>query len=193
MKLFILPVIIFSSLMTLVVPPFQGSENEPAVWYTENGRINFVSDAPLELIKASSDNLKGAINLEKRTFAFRVSNRSFKGFNSALQQEHFYENYIEANKYPFSDFKGKIIEREDFSQDGTYQVRSKGILSIHGVEQERIINTTLKKSGDTLKLQSTFTVLLKEHDIRIPRIVYQKISEEIEVEVSAVLFPKTMD
>ncbi|MBK6966366.1 MAG: YceI family protein [Bacteroidales bacterium] len=108
------------------------------------GIISIKSDAPLELIEASSNQLKGVIDITGRSFSFSVNNRSFKGFNSQLQQEHFYENYIEAGKYPQSTFKGKIIEQVDLSVDGDYQVRAKGVLNIHGIDQERIIKADIK-------------------------------------------------
>ncbi|HSG67217.1 MAG TPA: hypothetical protein VK994_00825, partial [Bacteroidales bacterium] len=99
------------------------------VYSGSNGTILFKSDAPLELISAKSDELKGALKLSDGTFAFTIDNRSFKGFNSPLQQEHFYENYIEADKFPSSTFVGKIIEPIDPQGKGEYAVRAKGILN----------------------------------------------------------------
>jgi hypothetical protein len=53
--------------------------------------------------------------------------RSFQGFNSPLQKEHFNENYVESDKFPEASFKGKIIEDQDLTVDGTYELRAKGI------------------------------------------------------------------
>ncbi len=39
---------------------------------------------------------------------------SFKGFNSALQKEHFNENYMESENFPYASFEGKIIEDIDY-------------------------------------------------------------------------------
>jgi polyisoprenoid-binding protein YceI len=150
-----------------------------------DGEISIKSDAPLELIEASSNQLKGVIDITGRSFSFSVNNRSFKGFNSQLQQEHFYENYIEAGKYPQSTFKGKIIEQVDLSVDGNYQVRAKGVLNIHGIDQERIIKADIKVKGGLIQISSSFTVPLSDHNITIPKIVYQKIAEEVMVKVSA--------
>ena len=158
---------------------------ESNIFKTRKGTISISSDAPLEIIKASSNELKGAIDISKRTFAFTIGNRSIKGFNSPLQQEHFYENYIEAKKYPVSTFEGKIIEQIDFTKNGDYIVRAKGILTIHGVPQERIIKSSLKVQDNIFYLTSKFTILLSEHNITIPKIVYQKIAEEITIDVDA--------
>lgn len=152
---------------------------------TEVGSIQFKSDAPLELIQAASNNMKGIIDTDRKAFAFSVEMKTFQGFNSPLQQEHFNENYLETNKHPKATFSGKIIENIDWNTAGTYDVRTKGKLSIHGLEQERIIRGTLVIGEGTISLKSTFSVLLEEHQISIPKIMFQKISEEIQVVIEA--------
>ncbi len=153
----------------------------------EDGHVFFRSDAPLELIEANSKQLRGVIDPQKRSFAFRLSINSFEGFNSRLQQVHFNENYLESHTYPNAIFKGKIIEHIDFTKEGTYDIRAKGILEIHGIKQERIIKSKLKIQNEQVSIQSFFSILLEEHDIRIPKIVHQKISELIYVQINAIL------
>lgn len=155
------------------------------IYKTYKGSVKISSDAPLEIIKASSHDLRGVIDAEKRTFAFSINNLSITGFNSPLQQQHFYENYIEAQKYPVSTFDGKIIEQVDLSKDGVYTIRAKGILNIHGVEKERIIKSSLRIKNGVFFVSSQFTILLSEHNITIPRVVNQKIAEEIKIIVDA--------
>ncbi len=158
-----------------------GTSAQQTVFFAQKSKVSFVSDAPLELIKASSTKLQGAIDADKRTFAFSIPTSSFKGFNSPLQQEHFYENYIEAKAYPVSSFEGKIIEQIDLLNNGNYSVRAKGKLNIHGVEQERIIKVQLRVSDGVIYAQTDFTVILQDHNITIPKVVFQKIAEEIKV------------
>jgi len=175
----------WGTLLFITIMLTGNSPPESHIYKTQKGSISFSSDAPLEIIKASSHELKGAIDADKRTFAFSIHNLSIKGFNSPLQQVHFYENYIEAKKYPVSTFEGKIIEQIDFTKKGDYSVRAKGILTIHGLAQERIIKSTLRFQDNILYVKSKFTILLSEHNITIPRIVNQKIAEEITIDVDA--------
>ncbi|MBI5916311.1 MAG: YceI family protein [Bacteroidetes bacterium] len=156
-----------------------------SVFTTKNGTVHFVSDAPLEVIQATSKELKGAIDTDQNTFAFAVDMETFQGFNSPLQQVHFYENYLEIRRFKKATFTGKIIEKTDFATDGTYTIRAKGKLEIHGVALERIIKSDMTVKNGKLLVHSEFTVLLDEHDIAIPKIVYQKITEEIKVQVDA--------
>jgi len=151
-----------------------------------SGKVSFESKAPLERIRAFTTEIKGLINPEKRTFAINISNNSFDGFNSPLQREHFLESYIESDKHPFSSFKGKIIETIDFTKDGSHEVRAKGILNIHGVEQERIIKVKIAIKNGKVQVFSNFTILLADHRIAIPTIVNQKISESISIVVEAI-------
>ena len=167
----------------VVLLGFTTRSAENKLYKVNTGQLYFKSDAPLELIEAKSNQLKGVIDPQKMTFAFSIQNNSFEGFNSALQRIHFNENYLESDKYPKSTFSGKIIEQVDFTKDGEYVVRTKGKLTIHGVEQERIIKSNVTVKNGELNLKANFTVPLADHNITIPRIVYQKIAEEIYVEV----------
>lgn len=157
----------------------------------ESAQVEFTSDAPLELIQASSKELRCIIDPEARAFAFRLRIRSFEGFNSALQLEHFNENYLESIKFPNATFEGKIIEKVDLKSPGTYEVRAKGKLTIHGITQERIIKSKVISDGNTLRISCSFSVPLSDHAIEIPRIVYQKIADEISVEIAATLLRNT--
>jgi len=162
-----------------------GTTSFAQVFDAVKGVVNFRSDAPLELIKASSKELKGKLDASKKTFAFMVKMRSFEGFNSPLQKEHFNENYLESSQYPDAYFSGKIIEDIDFTQNGTYTVRAKGNLFIHGIQQERIIKSTITIDNGTIKIVSNFTVQLSDHNIPIPKVVHEKLASEINVEVTA--------
>lgn len=155
-----------------------------------NGTVKFLSKAPLEIIEAKSSALNGIIDAEMNTFAWIIDIKTFQGFNGPLQREHFNENYLESNVYPRASFTGKIIEAVNYRQNGTYTIRAKGKLTIHGVTQERIIKSRLDVRGNVLHIESVFTVALADHNITIPKVVHQKIAEQIEVSISADLTEK---
>jgi hypothetical protein len=163
---------------------------QPKIFQTTNGKISFSSEAPLELIKAHSDELLGLIDADKKNFSFKVRIRSFEGFNGKTQQGHFNENYMQSEKYPEASFKGKIIEDADFTKDGSYTVRAKGILNVHGVDQERIIRSDVTVKDSKVSINSNFSILLSDHNIPIPKVVYQKLANEIKVEINATLQPR---
>ena len=157
---------------------------------TTTGTITFTSDAPLELIQASSSQLKGWLNPDSKQFSFAIDIKTFKGFKIPMQQKHFNENYLESDKYPQASFEGKIIEDVDLHRDGLYNIRAKGNLSIHGVTQERIIKCTLTIKNGLVNVKANFIVLLVDHNITIPKILDQKLASNIKVEVKTDLVEK---
>jgi polyisoprenoid-binding protein YceI len=171
-----------------VVSLFSGLIPQASDKYSvQKGEISFISNAELELISASSQKLQGIIDASTNQFAFSVPINSFKGFNSELQRIHFNEKYLESDKYPNATFTGKIIEQIDFSKEGTYELRAKGDLDIHGQKQIRIIKSKLVVHRGTISIESSFKVPLADHNISIPKIVNQKIATEIVINVSATL------
>jgi len=148
---------------------------------TTAGRIDFASNAELELIQASSVQVQGLVDPATNQFAFTVDVKSFRGFNSELQREHFNEKYMESERFPKARFSGKIIEQVDFTINGSYDVRAKGDLEIHGIKQTRIIKGKITVNNDQLSIEARFKVPLNDHSIAIPTIVKQKIATEIEV------------
>jgi len=149
----------------------------------ESGLAQIKSEAPLELIKAQSNAMRGLIDPTSKSFAFSVRVNSFEGFNSEIQQIHFMENYLEQKKYPQATFKGKFIEDIPFDTPGTYSVRAKGAMDIHGIVKERIIRGTLTIHNGSARIQAHFLVPVTDHGITIPKIVMQKIAEEIDVNI----------
>ncbi len=150
-----------------------------------SGKVKFLSDAPLEMIKAESNQLTGIVDMAESKFAFSVRLKSFDGFNSALQKEHFHENYMESDKYPTLTYAGKLLDKPDLTSDGMYEVRSKGNFIIHGINKERILKNKIIVQNGRVSIESSFTIFLLDYNITIPRIVHKKIAEEIQISLSA--------
>jgi len=152
---------------------------------TQKATLDFTSQAELELIKAATNEARGLIDPSTNQFAFSVDVNTFQGFNSALQREHFNEKYLETEKFPKASFSGKIIEQVDFSKNGSYDVRAKGDLDIHGVKQTRIIKGKIVVNNGSVTVDAAFMVPLSDHNISIPSIVSQKIATQIQVQFAA--------
>ena len=94
---------------------------------------------------------------------------------------------MESETFPKAVFTGKIIEQVDLTKDGTYDVRAKGDLDIHGIKQTRIIKAQVIVRSGVAKVLSSFTVPLADHNISVPTLVNQKIASQILVEFDAAL------
>ena len=174
----------WTSILILIASYLPAQES---VFQCNDGFIQFISTAPLERIEATSQELKGVVEVETGKLGFSVGIKTFQGFNSPLQREHFNENYLESDQFPRATFVGKIIEKIDFNVPGTYSVRAKGKLEIHGIQEERIIKGSLTVGDNEIRITTQFSVLLEDYHINVPRIVNQKIAEEIDVQMEAKL------
>ena len=144
----------------------------------------------MENIDAVNKDGKALLNTKTNEFVFVVTIIGFK-FKKPLMEEHFNENYMESDKYKTAHFKGQIIGDVDYLKDGEYKVKAKGVLNIHGVDKEREISGIIIIKNGSIELNSSFDVHLKDHKIKIPKMVIKNIAETVLVKIQASLLPKT--
>lgn len=157
--------------------------------YEAKGSVEFVSKAPMETIQAKSDELIGLLDMEKKTFAFSVLIKSFEGFNSPLQKEHFNEHYLKSDLYPKATFSGTLIGEFD-CENCSKELVAKGKMNIHNETQIIVIPLVLSKKGGKFIAHSDFDVLLADYNISIPKILEAKISPIIKVKVDVNFTPQ---
>ncbi len=159
-------------------------------YMTRTGKISFYSATSMENIEAFNNEVASVLDGRSGDIVFQVPIKSFK-FEKALMQEHFNENYMESDKLPKADFKGKIanINEVNFAKDGTYNVKTTGKLTIHGVTQDVLIPGTVTVKDGVVTLNAKFKVKTADYGIKIPSLVEGKIAKEIEVTVNCILKP----
>ncbi len=163
--------------------------NTNAQTYTgKNIKFNIFSSTPIEDIKAASYTGVAVLNAQKQEITIRVAIKSLE-FDKKLMQEHFNENYMESDKYPFAKFKGIIEPKIDWTKDGEYAVTTKGTLTVHGVDQTRTLQGKITIKNKIITLSSTFNVACADHQIKIPKLMFTKIAEIIQVKVQGNLNP----
>lgn len=153
------------------------------------GSISFLSDAVIEDIAAENTTALAILDISSRQLAFSVSVAEFQ-FEKKLMQEHFNEKYMETEKYPKATFQGTL---SDFSitSNASQQVTAKGKLTIHGVTKEVQISGTLRADTDgKIKINAAFVVALKDYNIKIPKLLWENIAEEVNVKIDFILQPK---
>jgi hypothetical protein len=167
-----------------------GNLRAQKLWDCSQGKIDFFSKTPVEDIEGHSKAGGAILNTETGAIAFKVPIKSFK-FANDLMEEHFNENYLESDKYPDATFSGQMNPVVDFSKPGTYNVKAKGKLKMHGVEVEREFTGTITVNADkTAELKCEMEVPLAEHKIEKPQLVMVKIADKIAVKVDYILKPR---
>lgn len=154
------------------------------VYSCRSASFSFFSSAPLEDIEAKTSKGVGAINVKTGAVYFKVPINTFQ-FRKKLMQEHFNENYMESDKYPHAEFKGKILEPIDLSKNGAFNVTVDGLLSIHGVDKNYKEKGTITVQDGKLTANAKFNVHVADHQIKIPTLVVKNIAEVVEVTVTA--------
>jgi len=174
-------------LSIVLIIAFQALNGQDRV-YTKNGQITFFSKAPMESIEAKNQNVTCVLDTKSGQVQFVVLMKGFE-FRKALMQEHFNENYVESNKFPKGEFKGQVLNNGDinYSREGTYTAKVKGMLSIHGETKEVETSGTITVKEGKVSVNAAFGILLSEYKIAIPALVKDKVSNNVTITVNCSL------
>ncbi len=177
-----------SALLVILVVMTLTSGINAQIFMAKTCEISFLSPTPVEDIAAITKIAKPFLNTATQDVQIKIPMTSFI-FEKPLMQEHFNENYVESEKYPFAIFKGKINEKTDFTKDGEYNVTVTGIMSLHGLDKEYTLSGKLIIKGDQITMSSTFKIKFADHKIVIPSLYKSVIPDDTEVKMNAMLEP----
>lgn len=156
--------------------------NAQSKYATKTGEIVFEASVPsFEEVKAHHRTVGAIFNTETGEFAALALIKGFR-FKVALMEEHFNENYMESSKFPKAVVKGRV---KDFNisevsiNSGTHTLI--GSIEMHGVVQELETEIQLKQEGDNLLLAADLVLFPEDFNIEIPKIVANKIADEVNV------------
>jgi polyisoprenoid-binding protein YceI len=155
---------------------------------TRTGKVSFYSATPMEKIEAINNDVAAVVDGASAAMKFIVPVKSFK-FERQLMQEHFNENYMESDKFPKSEFSGKLSDPSavNWTKDGKYAVTAVGKMTMHGVTKDVSIPGTVSIVKGVPTLQAKFAIVPQDYKINIPSVVSNKIAEKIDVTVNVQL------
>ena len=156
-----------------------GVSNSQERYLTKNGAISFYSKAPMEDITADNNQVLSIVDATKGKMAISILMKSFL-FEKALMQEHFNENYVESDKYPKATFKGDILNFDAINATPS-KAKVKGMLTIHGVSKEIIIDANFTKTKEGILVDGDFIIEVDAYNIKIPAVVAKNIAKKIKV------------
>jgi hypothetical protein len=153
-------------------------------YISRNGSIQFIASTPLETIDPINNHVSCILDTENGNIVFQLKMISFK-FEKALMEEHFNEKYVESEKFPKATFQGKIKDWDTTLLNGEkHMVLAIGNITIHGIKKEIIVNGIIKTNKINIFLSSSFDITLADFGIGIPKLVRDKISKTVKVEVN---------
>jgi hypothetical protein len=161
-------------------------------YFTKIGKINFdaTSSSSPERIEGVNRTATCVVDTKTGNIQFAVLMKGFE-FEKALMEEHFNENYVESEKFPKAEFKGLIDNNDkvDYTKDGTYSVKVKGKLTMHGETKEVEAEGKLVIQGGKINAMAEFNVLMVDYKISIPGLVADKVSKTAKITVTCSLEP----
>lgn len=151
----------------------------------KDGIIVFeASEKLFEEVKATNESVTVILNTETNQIASLALMKGFR-FKNSLMEEHFNENYIESEDYPKATFKGKLIDfnANDLNENNT-EVSVEGVLELHGKQKQISCKLGVQKIGNMISMTGEFIVTPGDFDIKIPKIVRNKIAKEVNVKLN---------
>ena len=153
--------------------------------YTNKGETIFDgSKESFEPIKAVNNNSVSLIDMNNGRIAALIYIKDFE-FRLGLMQEHFNENYMYSSKFPKSTFEGVIQNFNYDKLENNYtNFIIEGKIEIKGVKKNISTVARIKKTDDGIDLNTSFNIKLSDYKIKIPRLVFKKIDENVLVNLN---------
>jgi polyisoprenoid-binding protein YceI len=152
----------------------------------EKSSVVFFSEAAIENIEATNIKSASIFNATTSEIVFSIPIEEFE-FEKSLMKKHFNETYLESEKYPKALFQGKLSGYS--AQSAEQSVKAIGKLAIHGVTREVEIPGTMEMIEGKLIAKAKFIIHLKDYKIKIPKLLWQNIAEDVEVTVEFIYKP----
>ena len=174
------------TLATIALFTLALTQHSGGVYKTNTGNISFFSHTPVEDIAAENHKVKTAFSSANGKLQFSVLIKDFE-FEKALMQEHFNENYMESTKYPKATFNGIIenINTIKTTTQGIYAAKVSGKLTMKNVTKQVSTTATFTVKKDIVNAKAVFNVNPADYNVKIPKTVINKISDNIKISIDA--------
>lgn len=173
----------FFALTLFTIPTLVGAQN----YMTESAHVEFDSSVPLHSFTGVSDHLVGKIALNDSIVDFYVDVNTLE--TGIGKRDNDMLRTLEAEKYPFAEFYGKIVSDLNSITDKPQKVTVEGEFTVHGVSKQTTITGTLQKVSEGIQVEASWILNMKDYNIEPPGILFYRVSEKIEVSISATLTP----
>ncbi len=177
---------------TMVLGAVSAGAQEYQVDLTQANRATFRSRAPIEDFEGVTDRVDGFVFLKGDGLVpagnYAGSELYFEveldGLDTGmrLRNRHMRRNYLETKKYPYAAYTAAIRLVQQ-AADGGFVVTASGTMAIHGVEREMDVECPIASVNRGYRVRCNFSLLLSNFNIKIPSLMFMKISDTIALEL----------
>ncbi len=163
-----------------------------------DNEVRFTSEAPIEEVVGVTNRIDGYVLLNEPrleagsategTQLYLEVNLASLDTGLGLRNRHMRDNYLEVRDFPYAFFEA-TIERIEETAAGLFRVTAQGVLNIHGVEREVSVPCDVSARQDGYRARCTFNLLLSDFDIKIPKLMFLKLANEVRLELDFTVQP----
>ena len=154
-------------------------------YLTKSGHVEFDSSVPLHSFTGVSDRLVGKISLPDSTVDFYVDVNTLE--TGIGKRDRDMLKTLDAENHPFAEFYGKLVSDFNTQNNDPQKVTVEGQFTVHGVSKPVTIEGTLQKTNNGLRVEAEWTLNMENYNIKPPGILFYRVSEIIDVSISATL------
>jgi len=155
---------------------------------TTSAVVSFDATTPKDdLPKAENNTVIGSLDKTTGALLFEAAVNNFVFPNEGIQKHFNGEKWMNSDQFPKFSFSGKIdvLDKVNFTKDGTYNVTIFGNLTVKGIEKPISAPATITVANGVIKTNSSFPVVLAAYGITGGPIDGGKVAAEPTVTVSA--------
>jgi polyisoprenoid-binding protein YceI len=173
--------------------------------------VSFTSDAPIELIVGNTHDIDGTVTLDDSLDLNKKPLEATFNVNLAsidtgipLRNEHMRDNFLQTKQFPKATFVLKSLQKPVVLKPGVKtRLIATGDFTLHGKTVKKVVPvdvtyfkkcaaTEAKMPGcDLLQINAQFPVaFVKDHGVQRPEIVFQKLSDTVDVKIAATAYVK---
>lgn len=158
--------------------------------------VRFVSRTTVQSFDGTTDRIDGYVLLGRTPLGPASAGGSELYFEVdlasldtgiGLRNRHMRDEYLEVARYPFATYQGRVVQVD--SADGGVRVTSQGTFSLHGVDKTMRISCDVVGAGDGYRATCAFPVRLSDFNVAIPRVMFLKLADEIELNLDFTVAP----
>lgn len=178
--------------------PGLGAAQEFHVDRRAENLVRFISRASVEEFEGVTERIDGYVRLDAATLTPGTAGGATEIWlevdlasldtGIGLRNRHMRDRYLETAKYPYATFRGTIV-RSEADPAAAYRVTARGTLTIHGVARPRDLTCRVEPRGPGYGALCAFEVLLSDHQVEIPKLMFLKLANEISLELDFVVTP----
>lgn len=167
---------------------------------TGTRRVTFTSRTEVNSFEGVTDRIDGYVVLPSTALSAGMATAGSELYfevdlasldtGIGLRNRHMRDDYLQVEKFPYAKYKGGL-DTVTADGDGGFRVTATGTMNIHGVDRPIAVPCDVGALARGYRVRCTFHLLLSDFDIEIPKLMFLKLANQIDLKVGFSVKPAT--